>query len=67
LNILTNLEGQSSYRVYNSLGNIVATDEFLSVKGNQSIYFKSGELSGGFYIIDVVINRERTVGKFVIN
>jgi len=66
INLSTSLEGNASYKVYNSMGELIATADFVAIKGNQSLYFRSGEIASGFYIIQVEISDQVITKKFVI-
>ena len=66
INLTTALEGNASYRVFNSMGEMVANGEFIAIKGNQSIYYQSGVLASGFYIIQLEVKGQSVTRKYII-
>lgn len=66
INVTSSLEGEASFRLFNSMGELVANGEFEANKGNQSIYYRTGELASGFYIVQLELDGQVVTKKFVI-
>jgi len=66
INLVSSLEGQASFNVFNSMGVLVATAEFEAIKGGQTIYYQSGEIAAGFYIVQVDIEGQILTKKFIV-